>query len=101
MVRDRRVEGVRLADGSTVEAPIVVSNADHARTVAGLVDPSQWDPATVDWAENATIFGDVGFAFRLTFINKCDELERPLVAEFYQRCFGEELPETGLASASA
>jgi cobaltochelatase CobS len=46
------------------------------------------------WAENAEIFGDIGFAFRLTFLNKCDELERPLVAEFYQRCFGEELPES-------
>jgi cobaltochelatase CobS len=46
------------------------------------------------WAENAEIFSDVGFGFRLTFMNKCDELERPLVAEFYQRCFGEELPES-------
>jgi cobaltochelatase CobS len=52
-------------------------------------------PRTVmTWAENAEIFGDIGFAFRLTFLNKCDELERPLVAEFYQRCFGEELPES-------
>ncbi|MBC8049804.1 MAG: cobaltochelatase subunit CobS [Chitinophagales bacterium] len=52
-------------------------------------------PRTViTWAENAEIFGDVGFAFRLTFLNKCDELERPLVAEFYQRCFGEELPDS-------
>ena len=46
-------------------------------------------PRTViTWAENADIFGDVGFAFRVTFLNKCDELERPIVAEFYQRCFG-------------
>jgi cobaltochelatase CobS len=52
-------------------------------------------PRTViTWAENADIFGDIGFAFRLTFLNKCDELERPMVAEFYQRCFGEELPES-------
>ena len=52
-------------------------------------------PRTViTWAENADIFSDIGFAFRLTFLNKCDELERPLVAEFYQRCFGEELPES-------
>ena len=52
-------------------------------------------PRTViTWAENAAIFGDVGFAFRVTFLNKCDELERPAVAEFYQRCFGEELPES-------
>ncbi len=54
-------------------------------------------PRTViTWAENAEIFNDVGFAFRMTFLNKCDELERPLVAEFYQRCFGEELPESAV-----
>jgi cobaltochelatase CobS len=46
------------------------------------------------WAENAEIFSDVGFAFRLTFLNKCDELERTVVAEFYQRAFGQELPES-------
>jgi cobaltochelatase CobS len=52
-------------------------------------------PRTViTWAENAEIFGDIGFAFRLTFLNKCDELERPVVAEFYQRVFGEDLPES-------
>ena len=52
-------------------------------------------PRTViTWAENAEIFGDIGFAFRLTFLNKCDELERAAVAEFYQRCFGEDLPES-------
>jgi len=52
-------------------------------------------PRTViTWAENAHIFNDIGFAFRLTFLNKCDELERPIVAEFYQRAFGEELPES-------
>jgi len=52
-------------------------------------------PRTVmTWAENSEIFGDVGFAFRLTFLNKCDELERETVAEFYQRCFGDELPES-------
>jgi cobaltochelatase CobS len=54
-------------------------------------------PRTViTWAENAEIFKDVGFAFRLTFLNKCDELERTLVAEFYQRCFGQELPESAM-----
>lgn len=55
-------------------------------------------PRTViTWAENAAIFGnDVGFAFRLTFLNKCDELERQLVAEFYQRAFGVELKESAV-----
>ena len=52
-------------------------------------------PRTViTWAENAEIYQNVGFAFRLTFLNKCDELERASVAEFYQRAFGEELPES-------
>jgi cobaltochelatase CobS len=54
-------------------------------------------PRTViTWAENADIFNDVGFAFRVTFLNKCDELERALVAEFYQRSFGKELPESAV-----
>ena len=49
-------------------------------------------PRTVlTWAQNAEIFGNVGFAFKLTFLNKCDELERPIVAEYYQRCLGEDL----------
>lgn len=52
-------------------------------------------PRTViTWAENAAIFNDIGFAFRVTFLNKCDEMERTLVAEFYQRSFGKELPES-------
>ena len=51
-------------------------------------------PRTViTWAENAEIFGDVGLAFRVTFLNKCDELERATVAEFFQRAFGFDLPE--------
>ncbi len=49
-------------------------------------------PRTVlTWAENFEIFKDLGFSFRLSFLNKCDELERPIIAEYYQRCFGEEL----------
>ena len=53
-------------------------------------------PRTViTWAQNAEIFaGDLGSAFRMTFLNKCDELERPTVAEFYQRAFGTDLPES-------
>ncbi|QPC42434.1 cobaltochelatase subunit CobS [Kaustia mangrovi] len=52
-------------------------------------------PRTViTWAQNSEIFGDLGFAFQVTFLNKCDELERGLVAEFYQRCMNQELPES-------
>ena len=57
-------------------------------------------PRTViTWAENAEIFNDVAFGFRTTFLNKCDELERPLIAEYYQRCMGEELPESAATAA--
>src|SRR3546814_5201795 len=52
-------------------------------------------PRTViTWAENARIFGELGLAFRLTFLNKCDEAARPVVAEYYQRCFNQELPDS-------
>ncbi len=54
-------------------------------------------PRTViTWAENAEILGDIALAFQVTFLNKCDELERPTVAEFFQRCFGKELPQSSL-----
>jgi len=94
------------------EVEIVLAKAKHYRTDAGrdivnkmvrvadltrnafINGESRPDePAYGDHrSENADIFKDVGFAFRLTFLNKCDELERPIVAEFYQRCFGVELP---------
>jgi cobaltochelatase CobS len=49
----------------------------------------------INWSRNAEIFGDVAYAFKVTYVNRCDELERPVIAEFYQRCFGEELPLSG------
>jgi cobaltochelatase CobS len=55
----------------------------------------------ISWAQNAHIFGDVGYAFRVSFLNKCDESERPLIAEYYQRVFGEDLPESVVSKASA
>ena len=52
-------------------------------------------PRTVmHWAENSEIFKDVGYAFRVTFLNKCDDLEKSIIAEYYQRCFGDDLPES-------
>ena len=52
-------------------------------------------PRTViNWAQNAEIFRGYSYAFRVSFLNKCDELERPTVAEFFQRCFGRDLPDS-------
>ncbi len=59
-------------------------------------------PRTVlTWAENARIFNDITLAFRLSFLNKCDEVERPVIAEYYQRVFGIDLPESPNVSAKA
>ena len=78
----------------------IVSNmerlADLTRQafITGALSTVMSPRTVITWAENAQIFGDIGFSFRLTFLNKCDELERPVVAEFYQRVFGEDLPES-------
>ncbi|WP_292291615.1 cobaltochelatase subunit CobS [Marivita sp.] len=74
----------------------MVTVADMSRTAFMSGDLSTvMSPRTViAWAQNAEIFRDVGYAFRVSFLNKCDELERQTVAEFYQRCFDEELPES-------
>ena len=54
-------------------------------------------PRTVlHWAENTNIFKDTGYAFRTTFLNKCDEIEKTIISEYYQRCFGEDLPESSI-----
>jgi cobaltochelatase CobS len=76
----------------------MVSLADLTRSgfINGDISTVMSPRTVITWAENAQIFGDLGFAFRTTFLNKCDEVERPVVAEYYQRCFGTELKETGV-----
>ncbi len=74
----------------------MVSLADLCRAgfVAGDISTVMSPRTVMTWAQNAEIFNDVAFSFRLTFLNKCDEAERPIIAEYYQRCFGVELPES-------
>ncbi len=80
-----------------VSAMVRVADLTRAGFVAGDISTVMSPRTVITWAENTQMFGgDVGFAFRLTFLNKCDEVERPVIAEYYQRCFGTELPETGV-----
>ncbi|WP_049642307.1 cobaltochelatase subunit CobS [Candidatus Rhodobacter oscarellae] len=74
----------------------MVTVADLTRTafMSGELSTVMSPRTVINWAQNAEIFRDIGYAFRVTFLNKCDELERETVAEFYQRCFDEELPES-------
>lgn len=72
----------------------MVNLADLTRSgfINGDISTVMSPRTVITWAENALLFKDLGFAFRLTFFNKCDEVERATIAEYYQRCFGEELP---------
>ncbi len=78
-----------------VEAMVALADLTRAGFIAGDISTVMSPRTVITWADNARIFGDVGFAFRLTFLNKCDEAERATVAEYYQRCFNQEI-ETGL-----
>ena len=75
----------------TISNMVAVADLTRKGFINGDVSVVMSPRTVLTWAENAEIFGDVGFAFRLTFLNKCDELERPIVAEYYQRCMGEDL----------
>ncbi len=77
-----------------VSAMVNVADLSRSGFMAGDISTVMSPRTVITWAENADIFGDLGFAFRVTFLNKCDEVERSIVAEYYQRCFGEELPES-------
>ena len=83
------------AERKQVEAMVSLADLTRAGFIAGDISTVMSPRTVITWAENAKIFGDVGFAFRLSFLNKCDEAERGTVAEYYQRCFNAEIP-TGL-----
>ncbi len=80
------------AGRKVVSNMVALADLTRAGFVAGDISTVMSPRTVITWAQNAQIFGDVGFAFRLTFLNKCDEVERTTVAEYYQRCFGKELP---------
>ena len=76
-----------------IDAMVRVADMTRNAFINGDISTVMSPRTVITWAQNAEIFQDIGYAFRVTFLNKCDELERPTVAEFYQRAFGEDLPE--------
>jgi cobaltochelatase CobS len=76
-----------------IDAMVRVADMTRNAFINGDISTVMSPRTVINWAQNAEIFHDIGFAFRVTFLNKCDELERPTVAEFFQRAFGEDLPE--------
>ena len=73
---------------------IKVASLTRKGFAAGDISTVMSPRTVLHWADNSEIFKDVGYAFRVTFLNKCDDLEKSIIAEYYQRCFGEELPES-------
>jgi cobaltochelatase CobS len=89
------------AEKKRIESMVALAELTRAGFINGDISTVMSPRTVITWAENARIFGEVGFAFRMTFLNKCDEAERSTVAEYYQRCFNEELPTGSLLRRSA
>ena len=81
-------------DEKVVSNMVKVADLTRQGFINGDISTVMSPRTVITWAQNTAIFKDVGFAFRLTFLNKCDEAERMLVAEYYQRVFGTDLPES-------
>ena len=75
---------------------IKVATLTRKGFMAGDISTVMSPRTVLHWAENTSIFKDKGYAFRVTFLNKCDEIEKKIISEYYQRCFGEELPESSV-----
>ena len=75
---------------------IKVATLTRKGFIAGDISTVMSPRTVLHWVENSEIFKDIGYGFRVTFLNKCDEIEKNIIAEYYQRCFGEELPESML-----
>ena len=73
---------------------IKVATLTRKGFVAGDISTVMSPRTVLHWVENSEIFKNIGYGFRVTFLNKCDEIEKNIIAEYYQRCFGEELPES-------
>jgi cobaltochelatase CobS len=80
----------------TISAMVALADLTRSGFINGDISTVMSPRTVITWAENAKIFSDIAFAFRVTFLNKCDEIERATVAEYYQRCFGTEMSESGI-----
>jgi cobaltochelatase CobS len=89
------IDAGNAAERKKIESMVALADLTRAGFINGDISTVMSPRTVITWAENARIFNDVGFGFRLTFLNKCDEAERSTVAEYYQRCFNAEV-ETGV-----
>jgi cobaltochelatase CobS len=77
-----------------IDSMVAVADFTRKGFAAGDLSTLMSPRTVITWAENIEIFRDPALAFRLSFVNKCDEPERVIVAEYFQRCFDRELDES-------
>ncbi|MCK5658858.1 MAG: cobaltochelatase subunit CobS [Alphaproteobacteria bacterium] len=75
----------------TIAAMVRMANLTRKGFISGDLSTVMSPRTVINWAENTQIFDDIDFAFTVTFLNKCDDLEKSIVSEYYQRCFDKEL----------
>lgn len=88
------------AGQAVVNAMVSVAELTRHGFRVGDISTLMSPRTVITWAENLEIFRDPGVAFELSFVNKCDESERPVVAEYFQRCFQRELSTSLMNSAT-
>ena len=96
-----KVPSYNTKDGrERVSAMVEVAALTRTGFMNGDISTVMSPRTVITWAENNDIFNDMAFSFRVTFLNRCDEVERPVVAEYYQRCMGDELPESAVQAVN-
>ena len=76
-----------------IKSMVTIAGLTRNGFISGDLSTVMSPRTVITWAENTNIIDDIDLAFKLTFFNKCDEMERPIVSEYYQRCFGRDLME--------
>ena len=89
-----KVPNFRTKEGKeTIKSMVSIADLTRNGFISGDLSTVMSPRTVITWAENTNIVEDIDLAFKLTFFNKCDEMERPIVSEYYQRCFGRDLIE--------
>jgi len=90
-----KVPNFNNTDGQkTIKSMVALAELTRNGFMSGDLSTVMSPRTVITWAENTNIIEDIDLAFKLTFLNKCDEMERPTISEYYQRCFGRDLIET-------
>jgi cobaltochelatase CobS len=86
-----KFENVKPEEKETISNMIDVANLTRKGFINGEISTVMSPRTVINWAQNNRIFNDLDFSFKVTFLNKCDETEKLIVAEYYQRCMAQDI----------